>query len=116
MVQVRKAGMVIHPVENLRDALRFYTEGLGLELQFQDGERFAALAAGDVTVALAAGEERLHSSPHVSYKVDDVQAAVSDLVAAGATLLREPEDGPHERRAVLLDPAGNGLIVYQSLG
>ena len=115
MVRVHKAGMVIHPVEDLSEAIRFYTEVLGLELRFQDGERFAALAAGEVTLGLAAAEERVHDHPVVSYKVDDVDQAVADLVAGGASLLRSPEDGPHERRAVLRDPAGNGLVVYQPL-
>lgn len=115
MVQVHKAGMVIHPVEDLGDAVRFYTETLGLELRFRDGDRFAALAIGDVTIGLAAAEERLHEHPVVSYKVDDVERAIEELVAAGASLLRGPEDGPHERRAVLRDPAGNGMVVYQAL-
>ena len=115
MTRVRKAGMIIHPVDDLDAAVAFYTEALGLELRFRDGERFAALAAGDVTVALAAAEERVHDTPLVSYQVDDVHEAAAELVAAGATLLRPPEDGPHERRAVLRDPAGNGLVVYQPL-
>ncbi len=115
MSRVQKAGMVIHPVDDLDAAVTFYTEAVGLELKFRDGERFAALAAGGVTVALAAGDERVHDAPLVSYKVDDVELAVSEWVAAGATLLRAPEDGPHERRAVLRDPAGNGLVVYQAL-
>jgi catechol 2,3-dioxygenase-like lactoylglutathione lyase family enzyme len=43
MVKVHKAGMVIHPVEDLAAALAFYQGALGLELQFRDGDRFAAL-------------------------------------------------------------------------
>jgi len=107
--------MVIHPVEDLDDAIRFYTEMLGLDLRFRDGDRFAALAKGDVTLGLAAEAERVHDHPVVSYKVDDVDQCVAELVAGGASLLRAPEDGPHERRAVLRDPAGNGLVVYHAL-
>ncbi len=44
--------------------------------------------------------------------VDDVDAAVLELVASGARVLHEAENGPHERRAVLSDPAGNPLAVY----
>ena len=43
MVKVHKAGMGIHPVEDLAAALAFYQGALGLELQVRDGERFAAL-------------------------------------------------------------------------
>ena len=48
-------------------------------------------------------------------KVDDVDAAVLELVASGARVLRKAENGPHERRAVLCDPAGNPLAVYGAL-
>ncbi|MEE2663570.1 MAG: hypothetical protein VX681_05595 [Myxococcota bacterium] len=44
MAKVVKAGMVIHPVEDLSSALEFYQGAMGLELQFRDGDRFAALA------------------------------------------------------------------------
>lgn len=115
MVRVQKVGMVIHPVEDLGDAIRFYTEALGLELRFRDGDRFAALAMGDVTLGLAAEGEQVHDHPVVSYKVEDVDQAVAELITGGASLLRGPEDGPHERRAVLRDPAGNGLVVYCAL-
>ena len=115
MAKILKAGMVIHPVENLSSALDFDRGAMGLELQFRDGDRFAALSAGTTTIALAAGDEVLHERALVSYKVDDVDAAVRDLVASGARIPREAADGPHERRAVLSDPAGNPLAVYATL-
>lgn len=115
MAKVVKAGMVIHPVEDLSSALEFYQGAMGLELQFRDGDRFAALSAGTTTIALAAGDEQLHDRALVSYKVDDVDAAVHDLVASGARVLREADDGPHERPALLSDPTGNPLVVYAAL-
>ena len=91
MVKVQKVGMVIQPVEDMEAALGFYQRAMGLELKFRDGDRFAALAAGTTTIALAAGEERLSERTLVSYKVDDVDdvdAAVLELVASGARVLR----------------------------
>ena len=79
MAKVLKAGMVIHPVEDLDRALGFYRDALGPELQFRDGDRFAALSAGPTTVALAAGDERLSDAVMVSYKVEDVDATLRDL-------------------------------------
>ncbi len=114
MALAKKVGMVIHPVEDLDGAVRFYTEVLGLEAMFRDGDRFAAFKAGEVTVALAAGEEVLADRATVSYKVDDVAGAVAALEAGGASVLRAPEDGPHETRAVLRDPAGNPFVIYAS--
>ena len=111
---VRKVGMVIHPVTDLDSAAEFYARGLGLRELFRDGDRFCAFDAGGVTIALAAGAERDSTAAEtaVSYKVDDVAAAVERLAAAGAELISGPEEGPHEIRAALRDPAGNVLAVY----
>ena len=114
MSLAKRIGMIIHPVEDLDAALAFYRDALGLELKFRDGDRFCALDAGGVTIALAAGAERSATAgaTAVSYRVDDVAAAVEQLVGAGAELVRGPEEGPHEVRAALRDPAGNVLSIY----
>ncbi|HKB30245.1 MAG TPA: VOC family protein [Streptosporangiaceae bacterium] len=36
---------VLYPVADLDQAIRFYRDGLGLAVKFQDGDRFAALDA-----------------------------------------------------------------------
>ncbi len=110
----KKVGMVIHPVKDLGAAEAFYRDALGLESMFRDGDRFAAFKAGEVTIALAAGEEILADRATVSYKVDDLQAAVVALEKAGAAVERSIEEGPHELRAVLRDPSGNPFVVYSS--
>jgi predicted enzyme related to lactoylglutathione lyase len=112
---VEKLGMVLYPVEDLDKALAFYQQALGLALKFRDGDRFCALDAGGATLALATGDERVSSAPCASLKVDDVDDVVARLSAAGATIERPAEDGPHERRAVLRDPAGNPLVIYGPL-
>ena len=109
---VLKVGMVIHPVRDMETAISFYTDGLGLEPRFRDGDRFCAFDVGGVTVALAAGAEAVADATAVSYKVADLDATIRHLVASGALLVREPEKGPHEVRAVLRDPSGNPFILY----
>jgi len=110
---VSKVGMVIHPVRELEPARRFYEEVLGFPLKFRDGDRFCAFDSGGVTIALAAGAEDVAGATAVSYKVQDLPAALAALEAAGAVRVGEVEEGPHESRAVLRDPAGNPLILYQ---
>ncbi|MEU8266893.1 VOC family protein [Sphaerisporangium sp. NPDC049002] len=112
----QKLGNVLIPVSDLDKAVTFYTEALGLTLKFRDGDRFAALDAGGVTIALAAPAEQVAGSATApSYKVGDVAEAVRDLTASGAELVSGPEAGPHEIRAVLRDPSGNVLVLYSSL-
>ena len=109
-------GNVLIPVADLDEALAFYSGALGLPVKFRDGDRFAALDGGGTTVALVAAEETVAGPATApSYKVADVGQAVRDLEKAGATVVRPPETGPHEIRAVLRDPSGNLFIVYGGL-
>ena len=109
-----RIGNVLYGADDLAAAVAFYRDGLGLSVKFQDGERFAALDGGGTTFAIAAPEEQIVTGPAVSFKVDDITATTDRLIAAGAEMVRGPERGPHEIRAVLRDPAGNSFVVYAS--
>ncbi len=110
-----RVGNVLYPAPDVERLVAFYRDGLGLAVKFQDGDRFAALDGGPVTFALAGSEEDVAGGPAVSFKVDDVNATVARLAAAGAVIVRPAEAGPHELRAVVRDPAGNPVIVYGPL-
>lgn len=104
---------VLHPVADVAAATTFYAETLGFGETFTDGTRYAALDAGDVTLALAGpGEDITDGVAAASVKVADVEVTVTAFTRAGGTLVRPPEAGPHETRAVLRDPWGNTLIAY----
>ncbi len=113
---------VLCPVADLDEAIRFYRDGLGLAVSFRDGDRFAALdangpggGAAGVTLALTGPGEDITGAVAASFKVADVDAAAQRLTGAGAQLVRGPETGPHETRAVLRDPAGNLFVIYAPL-
>ncbi|WP_049577694.1 VOC family protein [Nonomuraea sp. SBT364] len=106
-----RLGNVLIPVTDLDQAIAFY----GLPVKFRDGDRFAALDAGGVTIALAGPAEHVTASAAPSYRVDDVAPVVADLAARGAEVVRAPEAGPHETRAVLRDPSGNVFVLYAPL-
>jgi predicted enzyme related to lactoylglutathione lyase len=108
-----RIGNVLHPVADVGAALRFYEGVFGLERKFVDGDRFAALDAGGTTLALAGpGEDVTGGVAAASFRVADVAASVAAIVGAGGGVVREPERGPHEVRAVVRDPWGNVLVVY----
>lgn len=105
---------VLWPVRNLDAAVRFYVEGLGMPLKFRDGDRFAAIAAGGVTLALVAGTEDVTGGvPSAGFLVADLMAAVRSAEAAGGTVAVAAHDGPHERRAVIRDPGGQLVVFYE---
>ncbi|MEU8103384.1 VOC family protein [Nonomuraea muscovyensis] len=108
MSMLGKVGNVLIPVADLDQAIAFY----GLPVKFRDGDRFAALDGGGVTVALAGPAEHVTDATAPSYRVADVALAVRELSARGGEVVRPPEDGPHETRAVLRDPSGNVFVLY----
>jgi predicted enzyme related to lactoylglutathione lyase len=112
---VTRIGNALYPVKDLAQAVAFYRDGLGLAVKFQDGDRFAALDGGGTTFAIAGPEEDVTGGePAVSFKVDDIASTLERLTAAGAKVMRPVEQGPHETRAVLRDPAGNPFVIYSS--
>ncbi len=105
---------VIQPVGDIPSALEFYGALLGLEVRFVDADRYAALDAGGATLALAGPEEDVALVSAPAFKVADLDGFLERLAAAGGSVVRGLELGPHERRVVVGDPWGNRIIVYQS--
>lgn len=105
---------ILIPVTDIDAALAFYTDAMGFALKFRDGARYAALDGGGVTVALVGPEEQVAGQTiSFSLHVEDMDQVLSRARASGASLLRAPQAGPHELRAVLADPDGNPVIFYK---
>ena len=108
--------MVILSTDDLDESIRFYGETLGMALKFRDGAHFAALDGGPITLALAT--EIDHPIPGqvvIGIKTADVDAAARAIEASGGAIVRGPYDDAHERRAVVYDNKGNGLVFYSPL-
>ncbi|MCE1178039.1 VOC family protein [Actinomycetota bacterium] len=108
--------MIILSTDDLEESIRFYTESLGLTLKFRDGDHFAALDGGSVTLALATKVDHpIHGQVVVGVKTADVDAAARAIEEAGGGIVKAPYDDAHERRAVVYDTQGNGLVFYSPL-
>lgn len=108
-----KLHSVLMPVPVLDPALQFLRDTLAVPLRYADGARYAAFD-GKLHLALTAGEERLTDTAALVVRVDDLDAALDTLVAAGAELRRVPHAGPHEQRAVVR-AAGIDFILSQTV-
>jgi len=107
--------MVVLSTEDLDESIRFY-ESLGFPLKFRDGTHFAALDGGSVTLALAtAVDHPIPGQVVVGIKTDDVDGAAKAIEEAGGGVAKGPYNDAHERRAVVYDNQGNGLVFYKSL-
>ena len=109
--------MVVLSTDDLDASISFYTETLGMALKFRDGAHYAAIDGGSITIALATAID--HPMPGqvvVGIKTRDVDAAAQAVEANGGAIVKGPYDDAHERRAVVYDHKGNGLVFYCPLG
>lgn len=108
--------MVVLSTDDLDDSIEFYSETLGMPLKFRDGTHFAALDGGPITLALATPVDHpIAGQVVVGIKTEDVDAAAKAVEASGGGIVKGPYDDAHERRAVVYDSKGNGLVFYRPL-
>src|ERR1700679_946504 len=108
--------MVILSTDDLDESIRFYTEALGMSLKFRDGAHFAALGGGPVTLPLAPPVDTPTPGQVVGgIKTADVDAAAKAVEDSGGGIVKGPYDNAHERRAVVYDNKGNGIVFSQPL-
>ncbi len=104
---------VLHPVSDVAAAVSFYSAAFGFAARFNDSDRFSALDAGSVTLALTGpAEDITDGRPAAGLRVPDLASLLRAVVAAGGSVVREAETGPHEERAVVSDPWGNWVVLY----
>jgi predicted enzyme related to lactoylglutathione lyase len=104
-------------VGELDRAVEFYSQKLGLELQFSDSEHgYASLSAGPVTLGLALPgpdqEALLGRHTGIGLAVEDLVAEHKRLAALGVEFAMEPMKQPWGGfMALVADPDGNLLYL-----
>jgi len=119
MVNVR------YMVDDVDDAIAFYSKLLGFELLTSASPAFADVKRGNLRLLLAGpassagrpmpdgrkpgpgGWNRIH------FIVDDIDADVSRLRDAGATFRNDIVTGPGGKQILLEDPSGNVVELFQ---
>ena len=116
-------------VEDLDRALGFYVDDLGLRLGHRSGD-YAQLDTGTTRLALytrsamaktlgMALDPPVSNAPgfELGFKVSDVDAAFTELIARGARPVMPPTDRFWgQRTAYLRDPDGHLIELVQDLG
>ena len=127
-MRLTAADYVILIVQDLDRSLAFYTGVLGLKLGHRSGE-YAQLDTGGTRLALYTRsamaktlamslEAPAANAPgfEIGFKVDDVDTAVSELVARGASPAVAPTDRFWgQRTAYVRDPDGHLIELAQDL-
>jgi catechol 2,3-dioxygenase-like lactoylglutathione lyase family enzyme len=120
---VAQSATVRYFVEDLDDAIAFYCDRLGFEEELHPSPAFAMLYRGDLRLLLSVPGE-----PHaladgtlpepggwnrISLRVSDLHATVAALRAGGVTLRREITAGAAVDTALLSDPSGNPVELFE---
>ena len=120
MVHVR------YMVDDVQASIDFYTEHLGFKVRTNYAPAFADVFGGNLRLLLSgpassgaratpdhantAGRNRIHLI------VDDLNAEIDRLRAAGLDFLSDVVSGPGGRQILLADPAGNLIELFQPAG
>ncbi|TCV92094.1 hypothetical protein EC912_10887 [Luteibacter rhizovicinus] len=98
------------PAADIEAAKRFYTDVFGWDMT-SFGPSYAATTTGDVDVGLQGDTAEATRAPLPVIEVDDLEATLATVVAAGATIVRPIFAFPGGRRFHFLDPNGNELAA-----
>lgn len=114
-------------VDDVDEAIRFYTERLGFEVAMRPAPTFAALVRGDLRLMLSAptgpggGAQpaRDGSMPapggwnRIQLELDDLDAAVAALRDAGVPFRTDLITGVGARQVLVDDPSGNCVELFE---
>src|SRR5262249_12100507 len=99
------------PVQNMDRALAFCRDVFGLTVRFTSPD-WSELAWRDATIALHGGSDGTPRESWLGFSVDDLDAALAAVEAAGGQIGTERQEGG-VRLVSVTDPEGNGLTVGQ---
>jgi catechol 2,3-dioxygenase-like lactoylglutathione lyase family enzyme len=115
-------------VDNVDEAIGFYTGLLDFEVLTSAPPAFADVKRGNLRLLLAgpmssAGRpmpDGVKPAPggwnRIHFIVDDIDAEVARLRAAGATFRNDIIEGPGGKQILLKDPSGNVVELFQPAG
>ena len=119
-------GAVRYLVGDVDRSVAFYVERLGFTLEQQMGPAFARVARGDTTLWLS-GPASSAARPmpdgrtpepggwnRFVIEVEDLDATVAALRAAGAPFRNDIVSGPGGRQIVVDDPDGNAIELFEA--
>jgi catechol 2,3-dioxygenase-like lactoylglutathione lyase family enzyme len=115
-------------VDDVDEAIAFYTTFLDFELMTHPGPPFADVKRGSLRLLLAGpGSSAARPMPdgakpgpggwnRIHLIVEDIHAEVSRLRDAGASFRNDIVEGPGGKQILLQDPSGNVIELFQPAG
>jgi predicted enzyme related to lactoylglutathione lyase len=116
---------VRYMVDDVEGSVAFYKEMLDFEVLTNFAPAFADVKRGNLRLLLS-GPKSSAGRPmsdgtkpgpggwnRIHFIVDDIDAEVSRLRAAGGTFRNDMVEGPGGKQILLLDPSGNVIELFQ---
>jgi uncharacterized protein len=100
------------PVGDVAAAKAFYETAFGWSLT-DFGPTYAATLSGDTDIGLQGDAAEATKAPLAVIDVEDLEAALAVVTAAGGTIVRPIFAFPGGRRFQFTDPAGNELACVK---
>lgn len=121
MVGIEHVDFVAVPVRDLKRAVDFYSNTIGLELSPNSGERWVEYDTENVTIALVSPEvmgpdfldDFQPNKVPIAFRVANVEEARSKLQTAGVEFKGEVIDSGVCHIAGFHDPDGNALMLHR---
>ena len=101
------------PVRDVAAAKSFYEAAFGWSMT-QFGPTYAATTSGDTDVGLQGDAAEAAKAPLAVIDVEDLEAALAAVRAAGGEIVRPIFAFPGGRRFQFLDPGGNEVACVQA--
>lgn len=118
---IEKLNMIVIHVKEMERSIRFYRDVLGLAFDFEE-EGMAYFSIGSETekvslmLHLTAEPEPADHGIGLDFKVNDVEALVSEIKEKGGLIVQEPiEREWGVKEAVIADPDGYKLWIVEPL-
>jgi catechol 2,3-dioxygenase-like lactoylglutathione lyase family enzyme len=112
-------------VDNVDEAIAFYTRHLEFEVSDHMGAPFASIVRGDLTVWLSGPKSSAQRSlpdgrqpvpggwNRLVIEVRDLDAVVAGMLAAGVTFRNGIQSGPGGKQVLCDDPSGNPIELFE---
>jgi len=119
-MKINSIAFVGYPVTDLTRSRAFYEQLLGLkpgDVWEHEGKAWIEYDLGTATFAISNMSAEMwkpsSDGPAVAFEMDDLDAAISELRAAGVKFYLEPMGSPVCRMAVIADPDGNSIVIHR---
>lgn len=105
-----RIGFIELPFTDIASGMAFYAKAFGWDMT-PFAPTYACTMTGDVDVGLQADAAESPSAPLPVISVDDLEAALAAVTAAGGHIVKPVFAFPGGRRFHFTDPSGNELAV-----